>query len=268
MLIRPVLQSYGAVRFFLCLLFVAGALVFACGLSACAQDSDDQSSINEDFAAEINDRPALSVDEDAYSKSFEEDNGDAKRRNSDLPTITESYRSSLSHGEKTAANQRYIVLHDTEGGGTPLSVVDWWESNGNYVAAHFVIGKDGNIVQCVPLDEIAHHAGFGDTGHNKEFGIEEDGRDDMRGTTSIGKWASDYGMNAWSIGIEMVHVGGEGDYPEAQLEALDELISYIDSYYGFESQIIDHKAWRTGNSDTSKEFASYLANYKDHRTHD
>lgn len=66
----------------------------------------------------------------------------------------------------------------------------------------------------------------------------------------------------------MVHVGGSGDYPEAQLEALDGLIAYIDAYYGFESEIIDHKAWRTGNSDTSPEFAEYLANYQDHRTHD
>ena len=65
----------------------------------------------------------------------------------------------------------------------------------------------------------------------------------------------------------MVHVGGSGDYPAAQLEALDGLIAYIDAYYGFESTIIDHKAWRTGNSDTSPEFANYLANYQDHRTH-
>ena len=65
----------------------------------------------------------------------------------------------------------------------------------------------------------------------------------------------------------MVHVGGQG-YPEEQLEALDGLIAYIDAYYGFESTIIDHKAWRSGNSDTSPEFAGFLANYQDHRTHD
>ena len=74
-------------------------------------------------------------------------------------------------------------------------------------------------------------------------------------------------MNSYSVGIELVHVGGEGDYPTVQLQALDDLIAYIDAYYGFESVIIDHKAWRTGNSDTSLEFAEYLANYQDHRTH-
>lgn len=182
--------------------------------------------------------------------------------------ITEDYRDSFVHGEKPAQYQKYFVLHDTEGDADAKGVVNYWDGNGAGVAAHFVINKDGSIVQCVPIDKIAHHAGYGDAGHNDLYEIEEDGRDDMEGSTPIGDWAPDYGMNAWSIGIEMVHVGGRGDYPEEQLEALDNLIAYIDAYYGSESEIIDHKAWRTGNSDTSEEFAAYLVNYQDHRTHD
>ena len=181
--------------------------------------------------------------------------------------INEYLQPSLYHGPKGADYQKYIMLHDTEGNGSPYNVVDWWLYAGQRVAAHFVIGKDGTIVQCVPLDQIAHHAGYGNTGHNAAFGVSEDGRDDMVGSVPIGSWASDYGMNAWSVGIELVHVGGEGYYPQAQLEALDRLIAYIDWYFGFESTITDHKAWRSGNSDTSPEFAGYLANYIDHRTH-
>lgn len=195
----------------------------------------------------------------------------AKRASADALeklNLTKDLRGSLDHGEKGAEFQKYIVLHDTEGEGSASGVVDWWDSNGQGVAAHFVINKDGSIVQCVDLDRITHHAGFGDTGHNEQYGTTDESRDDKVGTQPIGSWASDYGMNSYSVGIEMVHVGGSGDYPAAQLEALDNLIAYIDAYYGFESQIIDHKAWRSGNSDTSKEFASYLANYQDHRTHD
>ena len=129
------------------------------------------------------------------------------------------------------------------------------------------ICRDGSVVQCVSMDQIAHHAGFGDTGHNGYYGISESSRDDRRGTVGIGSWASDYGMNAWSIGIELVHSGNQA-YPEAQLRALDGLIAYIDGYYGFESTIIDHKMWRSGNSDTSPAFAGYLANYRRTRTHD
>ena len=180
--------------------------------------------------------------------------------------LTEDFRPSLAHGSKDADHQKYIVLHDTEGGGIPEYVIDGWESDGNYVAAHFVIGKDGRVVQCVPLDQIAHHAGYGDAGHNDYYGVPEDGRDDMRGSSPIGSWAPDYGMNAWSVGIEMIHQGDES-YPEAQLVALDRLITYIDEHFGHQSQIIDHKMWRSGNSDTSDAFAGYLANYRDHRTH-
>ncbi len=182
--------------------------------------------------------------------------------------LTEDYRESFVHGDKPAEFQKYIVLHDTEGDGEAAGVVDYWDGSGAGVASHFIINTDGSVVQCVPLDKIAHHAGYGDAGHNEQFGITEDGRDDMVGTVPIGDWAPDYAMNAWSIGIEMVHVGGSGDYPQEQLQALDSLIAYIDEYYGTQSQIIDHKDWRSGNSDTSEEFASYLANYKDHRTHE
>ena len=159
------------------------------------------------------------------------------------------------------------MLHDTEGTGDAYSVINYWDGSGQGVAAHFVINTDGSVVQCVPLDKITHHAGFGDAGHNAQYGVEDESRDDKVGTVPIGDWAPDYGMNSYSVGIEMVHVGGSGYYPEEQLNALDALIAYIDSYYGFESTIIDHKAWRSGNSDTSPEFAGYLANYQDHRTH-
>jgi len=181
--------------------------------------------------------------------------------------LIEDYRPSFVHGYKGPEHQKYIVLHDTEGDALPQSVVDWWEGNGNLVAAHFVIGVDGTVVQCVPMDNIAHHAGFGNAGHNEYYGVTDESRDDRLGTVPIGSWAPDYGMNSYSIGIEMVHVGGSGYYPPAQLQALDKLIAYIDAYYGFESAIIDHKAWRTGNSDTSPEFAQYLANYQAYRSH-
>ena len=182
--------------------------------------------------------------------------------------VTERYYDDLNHGEKPAACQKYIVLHDTEGESSPADTIDWWESNGSFVAAHFVVGRDGSIYQCVPLDGIAHHSGYGETGNNEAFGVTDQSRDDMRGTAPIGSAYADYGMNSYSVGIEMVHVGGSGDYPAAQLEAVDGLIAYIDAYYGFESTIIDHKAWRSTNSDTSAEFADYLANYQAARTHD
>lgn len=249
--------------------------VTACSLSAPRRQTgqgaaDQEEETARDPAADAGDADATGAV--AASDDASDAVADANTPNADdlraALNITERYYDDLSHGEKPAAYQKYIVLHDTEGESSPADTIDWWESNGSYVAAHFVVGRDGSIYQCVPLDCIAHHAGYGETGNNEAFGVTDQSRDDMRGTASIGSAYADYGMNSCSVGIEMVHVGGSGDYPAAQLAAVDGLIAYIDAYYGFESTIIDHKTWRPTNSDTSAEFAAYLANYQATRTHD
>jgi len=90
--------------------------------------------------------------------------------------LIEDYRPSFAHGHKGPEHQKYIVLHDTEGDALPRSVIDWWESNGNLIAAHFIIGIDGSVIQCVPMDMIAHHAGFGNAGHNNYFDVTDESR--------------------------------------------------------------------------------------------
>lgn len=255
------------------LLLATGALI--CPMSACSSlDSSNEPQ------ADAQDEKRFEAISDRLSeedpKSIAEANEEAEQKQNSPSAdelreslgITEDYRASFDHGEKGPAYQKYIVLHDTESDAPPSNIVNYWDNSGNFVAAHFVVGKDGGIVQCVPLDRIAHHAGFGDTGHNTLYGTEDESRDDKRGSSSIGSWAADYGMNSYSVGIELVHVGGKGGYPTEQLQALDGLIAYIDAYYGFESKIIDHKAWRSGNSDTSPEFTVYLSNYQNTRTHD
>lgn len=252
-------------------LFLLLIMVFCVSLSGCSgrDQSDASEKIIQPALVKVIGQPVLQGTNE--TAEFFSPEAQAKRASADALEkldLTKDIRASFDHGEKGAEYQKYIVLHDTEGEGSASGVVDWWDGNGQGVAAHFIINKDGSIVQCVELDRITHHAGFGDTGHNEKYGTTDESRDDKVGTQPIGSWASDYGMNSYSVGIEMVHVGGSGDYPAAQLEALDNLIAYIDAYYGFESQIIDHKAWRSGNSDTSAEFAKYLANYQDHRTHE
>ena len=173
----------------------------------------------------------------------------------------------LSHGAKPAHRQKYIVMHDTEGIAPPENAVYGWVASGNYIAAHFVIGLDGKVVQCVPMDNIAHHAGWGGIGFNARFGVSDESWDDRRGTAG-NRYSDSYGMNSFSIGIELIHVGAShSPYPEAQLRALDGLIAHIDNYYGFESQIIQHKDWTPGNSDCSNEFQPILANLRRTRTH-
>lgn len=282
-------------------------LALSLGLAGCAASSDQPTSEKDSGSLQVSDTPTnganssssadvsptkenekaeeksdKGAEENAETASQKGASSESSDESKDTPdkglsaqqakrklNLTEDYsHKQFVHGEKPAKYQKYIVLHDTEGEGSAKSVIRSWAANGNLIAAHFVVNRDGSIVQCVPLDKIAHHAGYGNPGKNKKYGVVDESRDDKLGPRKATKSLPDYGMNSYSVGIEMVHVTGGSDYTEAQLKAVDGLIAYIDAYYGFESAIIDHKAWRAGNSDTSAAFASYLKNYQDHRTHD
>ncbi len=161
--------------------------------------------------------------------------------------IADLAQASFAHGDKPASHTRYIMLHDTAMDCAADGVVaHWLANNDGQIASHFIVDRDGTVSQCVPLDQVAYHAGHGDDASYQRYGVDS--------------------MNAWSIGIELSHAAGE-DYPEAQLDALDRLVAHIDEWSGTQLEIIDHKMWRSGNVDTSEQFATHLANYRTNRTH-
>ena len=53
-----------------------------------------------------------------------------------------------------------IILHYTAAGELPGSL-SWFQNPIAQSSAHFLVGRDGHIVQCVPLDQRAWHAGIG-----------------------------------------------------------------------------------------------------------
>jgi N-acetyl-anhydromuramyl-L-alanine amidase AmpD len=72
------------------------------------------------------------------------------------------------------------------------------------VSAHYVVGKDGEVVKMVPLSEAAWHAG--------------------RSRHPVGGGA----VNLRSVGIELVNRNdGKDPYPAAQIDALTELIGEL-----------------------------------------
>ena len=78
-------------------------------------------------------------------------------------------------------NPMYIVIHYTAGG-SAASTVDWFMQPENKVSAHFVIERNGDITQCVSLNNRAWHAG------SSEY----------KGVV---------GLNAYSVGIELANWG-------------------------------------------------------------
>ena len=76
---------------------------------------------------------------------------------------------------------RFLVIHYTASHGLE-ETLDWFTDPESRASAHFVVGRDGRIVQLVPLDRRAWHAGDS-------------------------AWQGRVGMNAHAIGIELVNAG-------------------------------------------------------------
>jgi N-acetylmuramoyl-L-alanine amidase len=85
------------------------------------------------------------------------------------------------------------------------------------VSAHFVVDKDGTIIQMVPLTKRAWHAG-------------------------VSSFDGVYGVNDYSIGIEMTNMNnGKDPYPEAQYLAVARLIHNIRRHYNIpNNRIVSH----------------------------
>lgn len=85
------------------------------------------------------------------------------------------------HGARSTSKITAIICHYTAGGNSS-GAVSWFQDPASKVSAHYVIGKDGQVVQMVALDRAAWHAGTSE----------------LAGTA---------GVNAFSIGIEIVNWG-------------------------------------------------------------
>ena len=108
-----------------------------------------------------------------------------------------------------------IVLHATGGPeGLPhegidlfRSTVNWFKNPSATVSAHYVVGKEGQIAQCVQEAKAAYHAG-------------------------VSEYLGRQNWNNFSIGIEMANWNdGVDPYPEAQVRATAELCKYLVEKY-------------------------------------
>ena len=85
------------------------------------------------------------------------------------------------------------------------------------VSAHFVVGRDGRVVQMVPVEKRAWHAGLSEL-------------EGLRG------------VNDFSVGIEMVNLNdGKDPYPVEQMEAVAGIIRLLRSQYDIpDNRIVSH----------------------------
>jgi len=113
-----------------------------------------------------------------------------------------------------------VVVHATAGNSLEEAVDVLTDPNlPARVSAHYVVGKDGTVVQLVPIEERAWHAGA---------------------STLKGR----PGVNAYSIGIEIVNRNdGIDPYTAAQYRAVADIIRRLRTCYRIpDDRIVSHAA--------------------------
>jgi N-acetylmuramoyl-L-alanine amidase len=73
------------------------------------------------------------------------------------------WAASPNHYPRRASEITAIIYHYTAGG-SQESMVKYFQDTASKVSAHYVLGRDGKIVQMVPLDQAAWHAGVSTLG--------------------------------------------------------------------------------------------------------
>lgn len=113
-----------------------------------------------------------------------------------------------------------IVLHWVANSGQDAEAVrDWFELRGNgkygYGSAHFAIGLEGAIIQCIPVSEIAYHVGSKSYTDYSRY--------------KFGDWAvsSSGSPNYYTLGIELCHINPEGFHTEETLDAAEDLCVHL-----------------------------------------
>lgn len=95
----------------------------------------------------------------------------------------------------------YVLIHHTAQNSTEQTIRTF-QLERTAVSSHYVVGRDGKVVQMVNDYVRAHHAG-------------------------LGKWGNDTDLNSSSIGIEMDNNGTTDPWPEVQIQALIELLQVL-----------------------------------------
>lgn len=112
-----------------------------------------------------------------------------------------SVQPSPNHGERAGGRKPDMILLHYTGMGTAAGALDWLCREESQVSSHYFVFEDGRVVQLVPEERRAWHAG-----------------------KSV--WHKEGDINSMSIGIEIAnagHPGGLPEFPDAQVQAVIEL---------------------------------------------
>jgi hypothetical protein len=124
--------------------------------------------------------------------------------------------SNYAHQHRPASAVRLIVVHVTEG---PYdATLRWFRNPRARAAANYVVGRDGQIAQMVPDDEIAWHAGNGWVNAHS-IGVENEGYTKIDGTVTDAEYRASAALVAallrrYHLPADRAHVIGHNQVPD------------------------------------------------------
>jgi N-acetyl-anhydromuramyl-L-alanine amidase AmpD len=117
---------------------------------------------------------------------------------------------------------RQIIIHITDGGANINGTISWFrnpvrEGRPVEVSAHYIVGRDGEVVQMVRENDVAWHAG---SANGESIGIEHNARAPGRGKDALYPTAAQYCSSAalvrwlcarYGVPLDRVHILGHAE---------------------------------------------------------
>jgi len=149
-----------------------------------------------------------------------------------------------SRSQRKLQNQLAVVIHWTANPGADANQNrNFFENKSNgktgYGSAHYIVGQNGEVIQCIPETEVAYHCGSSllDPASGKVY------TDLAR--AKLGEYANDpqfQSPNNCTFGIELCPVDNDGNFTEATLKSAAELCAAILKRYNLTTDdILTHQ---------------------------
>lgn len=104
-------------------------------------------------------------------------------------------------GELRIATKQIVIHYVANAGSSAENNWKYFKNSGVNASSNFIVGLNGEIIQCMPISEVSYHAGKKEVNYN-------------------------------SIGIEVCHPGSDGKFSEATYDSLIKLVSWLCKRYG------------------------------------
>jgi N-acetylmuramoyl-L-alanine amidase len=145
----------------------------------------------------------------------------------DLDPTIQSWVGSVNFGIR---KPNFVIIHHTAQNSTQQTINTFLVKGKSEVSAHYIVGKDGAVVQMVNDYLRANHAG-------------------------IGKWGNTSDLNSSSIGIELDNNGIDQPFTDAQIKSLLVLLDALKKRYNIPvANFIGHADIAPGRKNDPRNF--------------